>query len=150
MGRYLSTVVDGFNKVWYNDSAFLLEDRKVDKKTGAGGKPQDFDTEDGQYVKDSGKGYNSQSDIQPLKRPYKADLTKQELAMFYERIGKIKKEGHYVPKTAKGDMLIQIQAKDSNVLVIASGTYLNPKIKYAIRFEHNDEMFKIVEALEDI
>ncbi|MDE5667708.1 MAG: hypothetical protein K2I29_05655 [Clostridia bacterium] len=37
------------------------------EKTGAGGKPQDFDSNSGRYVKGSGQGYNSQSDIQPLK-----------------------------------------------------------------------------------
>lgn len=79
-----------------------------------------------------------------------ANLTKQEWAMFYERIGKIKKEGHYVPKTAKGEMLIQIETKDSNVLVVAFGNYKNPRIKRAFRFARNDEMYKIIETLEDI
>lgn len=92
--------------------------------------------------------YNSELPHVPAVKT--ANLTKQELAMFFERIGKIKKEGHYVPKTAKGEMLIQIETKDSNVLVVATGTYQNPKINHAFRFARNDEMYKVIEILEDI
>ena len=46
------------------------------EKTGAGGKPQEFDAENGRYVKGSGQGYNSQSDIQPLRKAVEKNANK--------------------------------------------------------------------------
>lgn len=77
-------------------------------------------------------------------------LSKQEWAMFYERIGKIKKEGHYVPKTASGKMIIPIETKDSNVLVIASGTYEKPNAEYEMRCKSSDHMYEIIARIEKI
>lgn len=76
-------------------------------------------------------------------------LSKQEWAKFYERIGKIKKEGHYIPKTTKGEMIIPIETEDSYVLVIANGTYQTPKVNFAVRFENNNDMYDTIERLED-
>ncbi len=92
--------------------------------------------------------YNSELPNVPV--PEISTLTKQEWAMFYERIGKIKKEGHYVPKTAKGEMLIQIETKDSNVLVVAFGTYQNPKVKFVVRCKSNAHLYKIIDKLENL
>ncbi len=94
---------------------------------------------------DAEKIYNSELP-NTIKRDTK--LNKQEWAMFYERIGKIKKEGHYVPKTAKGEMLIQIETKDSNVLVFASGTYQNPKVKSIVRFKNKESMYRMMRVWE--
>lgn len=75
-------------------------------------------------------------------------LTSQEWAMFYERIGKIKKEGHYTAQTAAGDMLIPIETRDSNVLIIAGGTYQKPVVKLALRFKNQDAMYSIIKVWE--
>lgn len=80
----------------------------------------------------------------------KVKLTKQEWALFYERIGKIKKEGHYIPKTSNGEMIIPIETDDSSVLVIASGTYQTPKVNYAVRCKSNNHLYEIIERLTKI
>ncbi|MDE7330301.1 MAG: hypothetical protein K2N30_04330 [Clostridia bacterium] len=114
---------------------------------------------DGKFTDSNGKSnkeklveaesiYNTEPAQAPISKS--AHLTKQEWAMFYERIGKIKKEGHYVPKTEKGDMLIPIETKDSNVLVIASGTYQNPKVKFTVRCKSNAHLYKIIDKLENL
>lgn len=76
------------------------------------------------------------------------DLSKKEWAMFYERIGKIKREGYYVPKTKKGEMLISIETEEDNMLVIATGSYQKPKVKASFRIEDKDELYKIISIME--
>lgn len=78
------------------------------------------------------------------------NLSKQEWAMFYERIGKIKNEGHYVPKTSNGEMIIPIETAKSNVIILAKGTHQRPIVKLALRFENNEYMYRMIEILEDI
>lgn len=91
--------------------------------------------------------YNSEP-VQPStsKAP---KLTKQEWAMFYERVGKIKKERHFVSKTKNGDMIIPIETEDSNVLVVASGSYATPKVKLISRFKNKIDMYDTIEVLEE-
>ncbi len=78
------------------------------------------------------------------------NLSKQEWAMFYERLGKIKKEGHYVPKTSNGEMIISLETDGSNVIVIAKGTYQYPIVRVALRFENNEYMYRMIEKLEEL
>lgn len=116
---------------------------------------------DGKFT--DGTGRSGEEKLEEAKRIYdteeispselsesrKPQLSRQEWAMFYERIGKIKAEGHSVTKTSNGDMLIPIETKDSNVLVIANGTYKKPNVKFAVRFENNRDMYDTIERLEN-
>lgn len=113
-------------------------------------------TEDGRFTvaNGTGKSFRQNTSYSEIlaedRKKNKIDLSKQEWAMLYERIGKIKKEGHYVCTTKNGDMLIPIETNKSNVLVIASGSYQNPKVKYAVRFYNKDYMYRMIERLEEV
>ena len=74
------------------------------------------------------------------------NLTKQEWALFYERIGKIKAEGHFVPKSPNGDMMIGIESENDCVLVITGGTYMKPKVKKIIRFTKKQDLYDFIEV----
>ena len=91
-----------------------------------------------------------ETDRKSARKKLDIGLTSQEWAMFYERIGKIKKEGHFVPRLKNGDMIIPIETDKSNIVVIARGTYEKPKVKYTLRCKSNDRMYEIIERLEDI
>ena len=56
-------------------------------------------------------------------------LTKQELAIWYEKIGEIKR-GYYFKKTSMGEYLIPVK----NKVVFTSGTYENPIDKRIVTF----------------
>lgn len=79
-----------------------------------------------------------------------ARLSKREWAIFYERIGKIKKEGHFVAKTKDGIMLIPIEINESNVLIMASGTYEKPKVKCTFRCKNQEQMYDLISELGEI
>lgn len=55
------------------------------EKTGAGGKPKDFDAENGRYLGNN-KGYNSQSDINNLPVGHKISLSKQEYGVLRQEV----------------------------------------------------------------
>ena len=105
----------------------------------------------GEKLEEAKRIYDTE-EISPseLSESRKPQLSRQEWAMFYERIGKIKAEGHSVTKTSNGDMLIPIETKDSNVLVVANGTYKKPKVKSTLRCKSNDHLYKIIDKLGNL
>ena len=111
--------------------------------------------ENGRFTDGSGTGktYRQNTSYADIlaedRKKNKIKLSKQEWALFYERIGKIKREGHSVRKMKNGNMIIPIETDDSSVLVVANGSYQTPKVIFTVRFESNEEMYKILEELED-
>lgn len=150
-----STTIDGAKRAWYNDSAFLLGERKVFDERKHKRVPKGT-AEGGQFAGSDGSGGTRKATFAEEKRMKElglnksSSLSKQEWAIFYERIGKIKNEGHNVTKTTMGDMIIPIETNDSNVIVIANGTYQNPKVKNTLRCKSNDHMYEIIARLEKL
>lgn len=78
----------------------------------------------------------------------KPNLTKQEWAIFYDRMSDIK-NGHYVDKLPNGDMIVPIETNERGVLVIASGKYGNEKVKEIKAFKDKDYMYDMIERLKN-
>ena len=125
------------------------------EKKGAGGKPQEFDKESGQYT-GQGTTYRQNTDYSKIladdkKQEHakkKVELTSQEWAMFYERMGDIKR-GDHVDKLPNGDIIIPIETKERMVLVIASGKYGKEKFKLAISYRDRDYMYDLLGELKN-
>ena len=109
-------------------------------KTGAGGEQQPYDESTGRYGYDS----RNSSTIDRAAKKAKADLTKREFAVFYQKLGEIKLGG-YVYKTKRSEMYIPIEEKDDkgemrHKIAISTGGYINPKIKRVFEFENETAM----------
>ena len=71
-------------------------------------------------------------------------LTKQELAIWYEKIGEIKR-GYWCPKLINGHYLIPVK----NKVIFTSGTYEEPEIGKLLRFSNEYEVIIFLKLLED-
>ena len=112
------------------------------EKKGAGGKPQAYDESTGQYGNGTSetkyRQNTSYEDI--IGENKKSTLTSQEKAMWYERVGGIKRLKHWAPQTKDGCYLIKIENKDDHKLVFTSGTYAKPKVEAVYAFDSSDEI----------
>ncbi len=77
--------------------------------------------------------------LQKLKR---SSLSKKEFAVWYQKLGEIKRGGH-VDTMSNSDKLIPI----GNKIVVTSGTYEDPKAKIVFEFESEEKMFENLEKL---
>lgn len=101
--------------------------------------------EDGKFT--NGSGDSSKADDGKAKKSVK--LTKQDWARIYHKLGEIK-QGGAVGKV-DGDMIIpltKMSDTDTPKIVIVAGTYENPKMKLAIPFNSEEEMFDMLEKLK--
>ena len=78
------------------------------------------------------------------KKPENKTLSKKEFAVWYQKIGEIKRGG-YVDKMSNGDKLIPID----NKIVITSGTYDKPKLNRVLNFPSEEDMFEGLQALKE-
>ena len=115
------------------------------KKKGAGDKPQTFDESNGRYTKESKRAeaeriYDTTISTQKAKNT----LTKQEFAIWYQKIGEIKR-GFNVARNKNGEMLIPI----GNKIVITSGTYENPIARRVFLFASDEDVQNGLKELQE-
>ena len=128
-------------------------------KKGAGGKQQPYDKKTGRYGNgDAAKReelrriYDSVPEIDRAAKKVKVSLTKKEFAVFYQKLGEIKRGG-YVDRNEKGEMYIPLEEQDEkgdihHKIVLNGGNYVNPKIKRVFEFENGTAMQDFLLELE--
>lgn len=94
---------------------------------------------------DAEKIYNSELP-NTIKRDTK--LNKQEWAMYYQRLGDIKRGG-YVDTLPGGDMLIPIETNQRGVIIISKGAYGKEKVKSIHTFKDKDYMYDMIGRLKN-
>lgn len=109
--------------------------------------------EDGKFTNGGAKQYRQNTSYDEIvdcnsdniqrKKTRKASLSKKEFAVWYQKIGEIKRGGH-VDTMSNGYKLIPI----GNKIVVTSGTYEKPKAKGVLVFPSEDEMFNGLEELK--
>lgn len=76
-----------------------------------------------------------------LQEIQRRSLSKKEFAIWYQKLGEIKRGGH-VDTMSNGDKLIPI----GNKIVITSGSYVKPKVKMCLEFPNEEKMFDWLNA----
>ena len=76
------------------------------------------------------------------KKPENKTLSKKEFAVWYQKIGEIKRGG-YVDKMSNGDKLVAID----NKIAVTTGSYEKPKLKMVLEFKSEENMFSWIEAI---
>ena len=100
---------------------------------------------DGKFT--SGAGTSSQSNTREQNT---LNLSKQDWARLYEKLGEIKRGGAVI-RTSKGDMIIPLHKMsdgDTVKLVFIGGTYERPNARRVLRFIDEDEMNDFIEEIE--
>lgn len=80
------------------------------------------------------------------------ELSKQDWARVYTKLGEIKRGGA-INRRSNGDMIIPLQKMsetDIPKIVFVGGTYEKPKMRQALMFNSDEEMFDMLEKLNGI
>ena len=78
------------------------------------------------------------------------ELSKQDWARVYAKLGEIKRGGA-VNRRSNGDMIIPLQKMsetDTPKIVFVGGTYEKPKMRQALVFNSDEEMFDMLEDMK--
>ena len=109
---------------------------------GGGGKPVPYDKSTGRYTDgSSGNGGSKKKSV---------NLSKQDWARIYQKLGEIKRGGSVI-RTAKGDIVIPLHKMrdgDTVKLVFIGGTYEQPTMKSVFQFADEDDMNDFIEEIE--
>lgn len=111
-------------------------------KPGGGGKPVPYDKSTGRYTGgSSGNGGSKKKSV---------NLSKQDWARVYQKLGEIKRGGA-VYRRSNGDMIIPLQKMSENdtpKMIFVGGSYEKPKMKFALEFNSDEEMFDMLEDMK--
>lgn len=85
--RIFSAAIDRTGKPCYNEGAFLIEEKHMAKKKGAGGKLQPYDERDGRYIADyTALGTQELRERQIIEIPASAEHPPVEKAFGFNRL----------------------------------------------------------------
>lgn len=108
--------------------------------------------EDGKFTNGGAKQYRQNTSYNDIvdcnsdniqrQKTRNTSLSKKEFAVWYQKIGEIKRGGH-VDTMSNGDKLIPI----GNKIVVTSGTYEKPKSKIVFEFKNEEKMFENLEKI---
>ena len=129
-------------------------------KTGAGGKPQEYDKSTGQFGNGSGAKNREEKEakLEAIARKWESRtisasdhvsrdaLTKAEWAEYYKKLGEIRAGTLKERRTKNGDRLLVV----GNKVLIDNGKFVNPKVTTICKFVTQNDLYDCLEYYETV
>ena len=125
-------------------------------KTGAGGKPQEYDERTGRYGDGSDADLLAEREFKqeqlarkaegrvPLKRDIYESLSKSEWAEYYKKLGEMKSGTLQTRTFGNGTRFIVVNKK----VILDNGKYVSPKVRAVIEFSDENELYDYLNKWE--